>query len=82
MGARSVAGAGRLGGVSPTHKMPSGPAAARSGALAELRAAVAAARCASYVAGLTAADFAVREILLIALQELDRAARALRRLEA
>ncbi len=63
-----------------THKMPAGPTALRAAALAELRAAVAAARCASYVAGLAAGDFAVREILLIALQEMDRAERVLRRL--
>ena len=64
----------------PTHKMPTGARALRAAALAELRAAVAAARCASYVAGLAAGDFAVREILLIALQEMDRAQRALCRL--
>jgi len=66
--------------VLPTHKMPVGPATLRAAALAELRAAVAAARCASYVAGLAAGDFTVREILLIALQEMDRAERALHRL--
>jgi hypothetical protein len=48
--------------------------------LTELRAALAAARCASYVAGLTAADFAARELLLVTLQEIDRATRAAGRL--
>lgn len=66
--------------MSPTHKMPSEPLATRSAALADLRAAIAAARCASYVAGLATGDFAVREVLLVAHQELDRAARAAQRL--
>ena len=66
--------------MSPTHKMPDGPAATRAAALAELRAALAAARCASYVAGLATADFASRELLLVTLQEIDRAARAAGRL--
>jgi hypothetical protein len=60
--------------------MPQGPAAARAAALAELRAALAAARCASYVAGLATPDFAARELLLVALQEIDLAARAAARL--
>jgi hypothetical protein len=60
--------------------MPQGPAATRAAALTELRAALAAARCASYVAGLTAADFAARELLLVTLQEIDRATRAAGRL--
>lgn len=66
--------------MSPTHKMPLGPAAARRAVLTELQAALAAARCASYVAGLCAADFAVRELLLVAHQELGRAVRAVDRL--
>jgi hypothetical protein len=60
--------------------MPLGPAAARRAALAELEAALAAARCASYVAGLCTTDFAVRELLLVAHQELGRAVRAAHRL--
>lgn len=66
--------------MSPTHKMPPEPLATRAAALADLRAAIAAARCASYVAGLATGDFAVREVLLVAHQELDRAARAAQRL--
>ncbi|HXV90344.1 MAG TPA: hypothetical protein VD707_03190 [Gemmatimonadales bacterium] len=62
--------------MSPTHKMPEGPVATRAAALTELRAALAAARCASYVAGLATADFAARELLLVTLQEIDRATRA------
>ena len=66
--------------MSPTHKMLDGPAAARAAVLAELRAALAAARCASYVAGLATVDFAARELLLVTLQEIDRATRAAGRL--
>lgn len=66
--------------MSPTHKMPLGPAAARRAVLTELEAALAAARCASYVAGLCTADGAVRELLLVTHQELGRAVRAVHRL--
>ena len=66
--------------MSPTHKMPQGPAAARRAALSELEAALAAARCASYVAGLCSGDYAVRELLVVAHHELDRAVRAVHRL--
>ncbi len=60
--------------------MPPEPMGRRAAALADLRAALAAARCASYVAGLATGDFAVREVLLVAQQALDRAARAAQRL--
>jgi hypothetical protein len=60
--------------------MPDGRTAARAAAVAELRAALAAARCASYVAGLATADFAARELLLVTLQEIDRATRVAARL--
>lgn len=52
----------------------------RAAVVTELKAALAAARCASYVAGLATPDFAARELLLVALQEIDRATHAAARL--
>jgi hypothetical protein len=61
----------------PTYKMPDEESRLRDAALAEVRDGLHAARCAVSLAGMRAPDFVTREILLAALAELDRAARAL-----
>ena len=60
--------------------MLTAPWVARAAALADARNAVSAARCAARVAGEATAEFAVRELLLCVIAELERAERALRRL--
>lgn len=67
--------------MSPTHKMPEGAAATRAAALAELDATLAAARCAVSVAAPCIRDFTTRALLHVAVQQLDRAERAARRLD-
>lgn len=60
--------------------MPAAPWAARAAAVADAQNAVSAARCAARLAGEATAEFAVRELLLSVIAELDRAERALGRL--
>lgn len=60
--------------------MPAGRRASRTAALTEAHQAIGAARCAARLAGDATHEFAVRELLLSVLSELERAERALRRL--
>ena len=60
--------------------MPAGRRAVRAAVLAEAQDALGTARCAARLAGEASDDFAVRELLLSVLSELERAERALRRL--
>lgn len=66
--------------VAPTFKMPEGDDARRDALLADLNNALCVARCAAQLAGLETAEFAVRELLLTVLGEIDRAAGVARRL--
>ena len=62
----------------PTYRMPEHPE--RTATVAQLRGALGAARCTIELAGLETGDFVVRELLLAAIREIDRAAAELRRL--
>jgi len=52
----------------------------REAEVAEVAGALAAARCAARLAGLGTGEFVVRELLLMVIQQIDRAAEAARRL--
>ncbi len=67
-------------GVSPTYRMPEAATRRREAEIAEVARALAAARCAARLAGLGTGEFAVRELLLTVIQQIDRAAEAARRL--
>ena len=62
----------------PIYRMPEHPAWAAT--VAELRNALSAARCSVELAGVETGDFIVRELLLTAIREIDRAAGVVRRL--
>ena len=66
--------------MAPTYRMPDDPGRGRRAALVELDAALRAARCAAGLAGLATGEFAVRELLLTVVAQIDRAAAAGRRL--
>ena len=59
--------------------MPAAPELRRQAALAEVTNALGAARCAARIAGMETGEFAVRELLLTVIQQIDRAAAVLRR---
>lgn len=59
--------------------MPAAPEFRRQAALAEVNNALCAARCAAQVAGMETGEFAVRELLLTVIQQIDRAAAVIRR---
>jgi len=62
--------------------MPDPAAGARLATLAEINNALCAARCSAQLAGMETEEFVVRELLLTTLQQIDRAAEAIRRLAA
>jgi uncharacterized protein YqiB (DUF1249 family) len=66
--------------MSPTYKMPDPVRLQRDATVAEACNALHAARCAVQLAGSQTEEFVVREVLLRVIQQLDRAAAALRRL--
>jgi hypothetical protein len=58
----------------PTYRMSDQPDRLRAAAAAEIRDALAAARCSIRLAGMQTDEFVVRELLLAVVQQLDRAA--------
>jgi len=62
--------------------MPDPAAGARLATLAEINNALCAARSSAQLAGMETEEFVVRELLLTTLQQIDRAAEAIRRLAA
>jgi hypothetical protein len=66
--------------VSPTYKMPDPGESCRQAALTDVGDALAGARCTAQLAGRESREFVVRELLLTLIQQIDRAAGALRRL--
>ncbi len=66
--------------VSPTYKMPDVTALRRAAIVAEANNALCAARCSAQLAGLETRDFVVRELLLTVMEQIDRAATAVRQL--
>ena len=72
--------AARLAAVSPTYRMSDPVTRRREAAIVELRAALAAARCAARLAALATRVIVVRELLLSALDQSARAERGLAQL--
>ena len=66
--------------MSPTHRMLDAATRRREAEIAEVAHALAAARCAARLAGLGTGEFVVRELLLGAIEEINRAERAVSRL--
>ncbi len=66
--------------MAPLHQMPDPEAAWRRALLNEVMNALCVARCSAQLAGYETQDFVVRELLLTAIQQIDRAATVLRRL--
>lgn len=66
--------------MTPTHKMPDVGTARRRAAIAEANNALCVARCSAQLAGMETQEFVVRELLLTVIQQIDRAADAVRRL--
>ena len=62
--------------------MPDPAKGARLATIAEINNALCAARCSTQLAGMETEEFVVRELLLTTLQQIDRAAEAIRRLAA
>jgi len=65
----------------PRYQMFQGPDAQRRATCAEITDALSAARCSAELAGMETDEFVVRELLLVVVQQLDRAASAVRRLD-
>ena len=66
--------------MSPTYKMPAPARRHRDATLLEINNALCGARCSAELAGTEAGDFVVRELVLTVIQQIDRAAAAVRRL--
>ena len=66
--------------MTPTYKMPDPDTLRRAAAVADVIDALSVARCSAQLAGGETDEFAVRELLLTAIQQIDRAAAAVRRL--
>lgn len=66
--------------MTPTFSMPESATRRRRAALAAITDALCAARCSVRLAGLETTDFLVRELLLAAIDHLDQATAAARRL--
>ena len=66
--------------VSPAYKMPDPTRWHREATLAEVNDALGGARCSAQLAGSETDEFVVRELLLTVIQQIDRAAAAVRRL--
>ncbi len=66
--------------MGPAYKMPAPARRYRDATLSEINKALCGARCSAELAGMETGDFVVRELLLTAIQQIDRAAAAMRRL--
>ena len=66
--------------MTPLHRMPDPEGAWRRALLNEVMNALCVARCSAQLAGYETQEFVVRELLLTAIQQIDRAAAAVRRL--
>ena len=66
--------------MTPTYRMPQPAMRQHLATLAEIINALDAARCSAQLAGHASRDFVVRELLLTAMQQIDRAAAATHRL--
>ncbi|HEV2750309.1 MAG TPA: hypothetical protein VGV12_07290 [Gemmatimonadales bacterium] len=66
--------------MAPAFTMPDPATRRRLAALADVNNALCAARCAAQLAGRETGEFLVRELLLTVIDQIDRAAAALRRL--
>lgn len=66
--------------MAPVFTMPDPVTRRRLAALADLNNALGGARCAAQLAGLEAGEFLVRELLLLVIDQIDRAAVMARRL--
>ena len=66
--------------MTPTWTMPDPAESAHLATIAEINNALCAARCSAQLAGMETEEFVVRELLLTTLQQIDRAAAAIRRL--
>jgi len=66
--------------VGPAYKMPEPARRRREATLAEINNALCGARCSAELAGMETGDFVVRELVLTVIQQIDRAAAAVRRL--
>lgn len=66
--------------MSPAYRMPDDATRRRQATVAEVNAALCAARCSAEFAGLESNEFVVRELLLTVIAQIDRAAGAVRRL--
>ena len=64
----------------PTYRMPDAAALSRAATIAEINDALCGARCSAHLAGLEREEFVIRELLLTVIQQIDRAAAAVRRL--
>jgi len=66
--------------VGPVYKMPAPARRYRDAAVSEINNALCGARCSAELAGTETGDLVVRELLLTVIQQIDRAAAAVRRL--
>ncbi len=66
--------------MTPLYKMPDPETLRRQAVVAEVNNALCAGRCSAQLAGLETDEFVVRELLLTVIQQIDRAASAVRRL--
>ncbi len=66
--------------MGPAYKMPAPARRSRDATLSEINNALCGARCSAELAGMETSDFVVRELLLTVIQQIDRAAAAVRRL--
>jgi hypothetical protein len=66
--------------MTPQHRMPDPETAWRRAVHNEVINALCVARCSAQLAGYETQEFLVRELMLTAIQQIDRAAAALRRL--
>jgi len=62
----------------PTYRMPDPAGRRRVATLAEIADALASARCSARLAGCETGEFVVRELLLRVIEQIDRAAAAIR----
>ena len=66
--------------MTPLHRMPDPETVWRRAVLNDVMNALCVARCSAQLAGYETQEFVVRELLLTAMQQIDRAAATLRRL--
>ncbi len=66
--------------MTPTYRMPDPEGLRSQAVVSDINNALCAARCSAQLAGLETDEFVVRELLLTVIQQIDRAAGAVRRL--